>query len=83
MDFVDEMLKHFFRHGEIGDNTVFQWANCLNIARCTSKHVLGFQAHCSDILGVRGATFHANGDYGGFIQNDAFSLYIYKCVGRS
>src|SRR3979490_1106195 len=31
--FADEMLDHFFRHFEIGDDAIAQWPDRLNVAR--------------------------------------------------
>ena len=43
----DEVLEHFFSHEEVGDNTVFHWANGSNIARRTAQHLLRVMTYCS------------------------------------
>src|SRR5690606_39356574 len=45
---ADEVLEHFFRDLEVGDDAVFQWADSGDIAWCTSQHALGVTANRSE-----------------------------------
>ena len=41
MYFQDKVLKHFLRHLEVSNNTVFQGANRRDVTRCSAQHTLG------------------------------------------
>ena len=49
------MLDHFFRNLEIGDDSVAQRADRLDVAGRAAEHQLGFLADRQDVL----ATFYA------------------------
>src|ERR1700692_3094284 len=80
MHLSDEMLDHFLRHLEIGDDAVAQRANSLDVARGPAQHLLGLLADGEDLLL---AAHVGDGDHTGLIQHDAATLHVDECIGRA
>ncbi|CAI8866707.1 protein of unknown function [Methylocaldum szegediense] len=55
MYFMDEVLKHLFRDGEIGDHTVFERADSGDVAGCSSQHRFCGRANRRDRFLASGA----------------------------
>ena len=47
---LDEVRQHFFRDREIGNDAIFHGPDSHDIARRTTKHILGFFADSFDLV---------------------------------
>ena len=45
MHFKDEVLKHFLRHLEVSNHTVFKRTNRGDVTGCSAQHALGLGAN--------------------------------------
>ena len=79
MHLLDKVLEHFFSHEEVSDNAVFHWANCSDIARRTTQHLLRIMTYCSHAF-RRTGTILTNGHNRRLIQYDALSFYVNKGI---
>jgi hypothetical protein len=74
--FLDELLEHLLRHGEVGDDAVFHRADHGDVARRLAEHLFRFLADRLDgALRIRPA-FLADGDNRRFVEDDAFAAYV-------
>ena len=83
MHFAYEVLQHFFGNGEVGYDAVFQGADGFDVARRTAQHAFGFKADRGDGLGAAGVATTTDGDYRGFVQDNALAAYINQRIGRA
>ncbi len=75
------MLDHLLRRGEVGDHTVAQRLNRLDLNRGTSEHRLGFMANRDDpTLAVAPLR---DGDKGGLVENDSPARHVHQGVRRT
>jgi hypothetical protein len=66
---LDEVLQHFFRIGEIGDDPVLHGPNRGDVAGGAAQHVLGFDPdRDDDFAAPRRFILHC--DHRGFVQNN-------------
>jgi len=81
VDLLDELLEHLLGHGEVRDHAVLHGADGGDGAGGLAEHLLGFLADClNGFLGV-GSAFEADGDHGGFVENDALTAHVDQRVG--
>ena len=78
---VNEVLQHLFGHREVGDHTVLQWPDGLDVARRTSKHALRGLADRRDALAAPVPVSLTDGDDGWLVQYDPGAARIDECVG--
>ena len=74
---ADEMLDHFLRDLEIGDDAVAQGADGVDVAGRAAEHLLGLVADRQHLLL---AAHIGDGDDAGFIKHDAAAFDINKGV---
>jgi hypothetical protein len=67
----DELLEHLLGDREVGNHTVFHGANGFDVAGHLAQHGLGFATNGLNGFLAVGAAFVADGDDGGFIENNA------------
>ena len=76
----DKVLQHFFGHLKVGNHTIFQRANRLNIARGSTQHALRFGAHCLNrFLPI----VNTDGDNRWLVKNDPAFFYINQRIGSA
>ena len=78
MNLADEMLDHFLRDLEIGDDTVTQRAAGRDVPGGAAEHLLRFFADRDHVLL---ATSFGDRDDTGLGENDATALHVNKRVG--
>ncbi len=83
MHFADEIFQHLAGNGKIGDDAVLHRADRLNVARSAAQHAFGLHAHSENTAVVARAELLANGDYRGFVQDDAFIAYKNEGIGSA
>ena len=79
--FADEGFEHFAGDNEIGNDAVFERTDGSDAARRTSQHFFCFRTHRQCFIPSHTVSLH--GDYRGFVQNNAFTLYINERIGRT
>ena len=83
MHIVDEVLQHLFGDGKVGDHTVLERPDSLNVARSAAEHLLGIGPDRQDGFRVDLAAVAADRDHRGLVQNNAFLAHIDQGIGRS
>ena len=80
MNLSDKVLQHFFGHLKVGNHTVFQRTNRLNIARRSTQHALCFSTHCLNrFLPI----VQTNGDDRWLVENDPAFFYVNQRIGSA
>jgi hypothetical protein len=76
----DEVLDHRLGDFEVGDDAVAQRADRLDVARRAAQHHLGLFADGEDLAlaALRGERHDRR-----LVENDAATLHIDQCVGRT
>jgi hypothetical protein len=80
---LDELLEHLLGDREVGNHAVLHGADGFDIAGHLAQHGLGFLADGLNGFLALGATFVADGDDGGFIENNTLAAYKNQGVGRT
>jgi hypothetical protein len=78
---LDELLEHLLGDREVGDDAVLHGPDGFDVAGHLAQHGLGFLAHGLDGLLALRATFVANGNHRGLVQNDALATHVNQRVG--
>ncbi|CAB4539755.1 unannotated protein [freshwater metagenome] len=72
---LNEVAQHALSGIEVGDHTIFEWANRHDVARSTTDHLLGFKAHREDA--ARGLV---NGNNGWLVQHHPATADVHQGV---
>src|SRR5690606_27825553 len=80
VDLADEGLQHFFRHGEIRDDTVLERPDGLDVAGGAAEHALGFGAYRRDRLRVVRIAPAADGDDRRLVEDDALAPNVDESI---
>src|SRR3989304_4663577 len=78
VNLLNEVAQHLLRRVEVGDDTVLERANGHDGGGSPPYHSLGLEADGIDILRQL-----VDGDDGGLIDDDTFSLDHHQRVGRA
>ena len=80
MHLRDEVLQHFFSDLEIGDDTVFQGTDRLNVTRRSTQHTLGFFTN-----GLNRLLTVVNSDsyHGGLVKNNSSLFDVDKGISST
>ena len=71
MHALDEIAEHLLGDIEVGDHTVLQWSNRLDVAGRAADHALGLGAHGKD-----SSSKGVDRDDGRLVEYDATSTHI-------
>ena len=80
MGLVDEMLQHLLGHREVGNHTVLQRPDSLDVARRAPEHALCGLADRCNALATAVAVPLPYGYYRRFVEHDARSTGIHQSV---
>jgi hypothetical protein len=75
-DGLEKVAEHLFGHVEVRDDAVLQGPYRDDAVRCAAQHALGLE---TDALDSAGGFF--DGNNGGLVENDAFTLDVHQRVG--
>ena len=78
--FAEEVFDHLLRNLEIGDHTIAQRPDRLDLGRRAPQHLLGFLANREHLLS---AIRSADGDHRGLVEDDPATLQVDKRVYRA
>jgi hypothetical protein len=78
VNLLNEVPKHLFANVEIGNDTVTQRPDGLDMRRRAANHALGFGAH-----GNGPTVFDVDSNYRRLVENDAFAADVHERVGRT
>ena len=76
MRLLNEVIQHALGDLEVGDDAVLHRLDGDDVARRAAEHFLGFFADGLYLAGV-----FVNGDDGGLVDYDAFTLREYQGIG--
>ncbi len=76
MYFFDEVAEHRFGDFKFGDNAVAQGANGNDVGGGSSHHFSRFRADSERL-----ASSFADGNPGGFVEDDATVAHADECIG--
>ena len=71
MNFFYEKPEHLFRHFEVGDDSLHQWARCGDIGGSPPDHFFRLGADCDDL-----ARLLVYRDDGGLIDDDSLPPHV-------